>query len=193
MTHLTPDDLIDAVEGVLDGHRRSHLDACEACQQAVAELTATLRTTQQVEAPEPSPLFWDHFSMRVRDAVAAEPAPAGGGWWPSLLGWRVLVPVAGLALLVLALMLAVPRPADAPMTAALIGDRPDVEGVTGTGNDDGWQLVADLVGTIDWDTATAAGLSVRPGAAEQAALDLSSEEQRELRRLLNAELARPKS
>ncbi len=29
----------------------------------------------EVEVPEPSPLFWDHLSARVGEAVAAEQAP----------------------------------------------------------------------------------------------------------------------
>ena len=46
--------------------------------------------------PEPSPLFWDHFSERVRQATAAAPTPAPVVWWSS--AWRPVVGVAaGLA------------------------------------------------------------------------------------------------
>src|SRR5438132_10596593 len=37
------------------------------------EIIAALR---EVDVPEPSPLFWNHLSERVREAVANEPAPA---------------------------------------------------------------------------------------------------------------------
>ena len=57
---------------------------------------------------------------------------------------------------------------------------------------DSWVVVADLVGEIDLDTATAAGV-VAPGVAEQAVLQLTAEEQQELTRLLKAELTRAKS
>ena len=59
--------------------------------------------------------------------------------------------------------------------------------------DDGWMMVADLVGPIDLDSADAAGLSITPGTAELAALELNAQEQQELRRLLRAELERVKS
>ena len=46
-------------------------------------------TASEVDGPEPSPLFWDHFSARVRDAVAAEAVRRRswfGDWnWTQLL------------------------------------------------------------------------------------------------------------
>jgi hypothetical protein len=157
----------------------------------VAGLASALETTQQVAVPEPSPLFWEHFSRRVRDAVSAESA-AGGGSWQPLAAWRVLVPLAGLALVVAALVVAMPRRAEVPVDLApavvhqIAGERVGE-------NESGWLLVAELVGPIDWETATEAGLGIRPGAAELAVLDLTAEERRELGRLLDAELRRPKS
>ena len=46
---------------------------------------------------------------------------------------------------------------------------------------------------MDWDTAVSAGLTVAPGAADQAVLELTAAEQQELTRLLQAELTRAKS
>jgi hypothetical protein len=47
-----------------------------------------------VAVPEPSPLFWDHFSARVREAVAAEGLPRRPLWsWP-----RLAMPVAAAAM-----------------------------------------------------------------------------------------------
>jgi hypothetical protein len=54
-------------------------------------------------------------------------------------------------------------------------------------------MLADLVGDIDLDTASAAGVTFMPGDAEQAVLQLTAEEQQELTRLLKAELTRAKS
>ncbi|MCC7177846.1 MAG: hypothetical protein IT177_05580 [Acidobacteria bacterium] len=70
MKHLTPDELIDAAEGTLDVERQHHVDTCEACRGEAEALRALLREATGMRLPEPSPLFWDHFSARVRAAVA---------------------------------------------------------------------------------------------------------------------------
>jgi hypothetical protein len=193
MTHLTRDDFVDALDGALDGTRRAHLDSCVACRRELASLAAVLGDTRRVQAPEPSPLFWDHFSARVRDAVARD-EPRHSAWMPSAWSWRMLAPLAALALVILALVWAMPRPpapADDRM-ATTTSPASDI-GLSAMVQDDGWQLVAELVSTVDWDTAAEAGLGVPPGAAERAVMDLTVEEQQELRRLLTAELARSKS
>lgn len=53
-------------------------------------------------------------------------------------------------------------------------------------------MLTDLVGDMDLDTATAAGV-LAPGVAEQAVWQLTADEQQELTRLLKAELTRAKS
>jgi hypothetical protein len=57
---------------------------------------------------------------------------------------------------------------------------------------DNWVMLTELVGDIDIETASAAGV-IEPGSAEQAVLQLTAEEQQELTRLLKAELMRAKS
>lgn len=188
MTHLTSDELIDAVEGLLDPERRRHLETCQWCREQVDQLAATLQEARAVDVPEPSPMFWSHLSARVRAAIDAEPTPGG---WQRWVSWPVLVPMAGLALLVFVLATSVPMPEDAPPVAA--SEPASVTAEETPATDDSWMLVADLVGGIDWDTAAAAGLNVRPGAAERAAQDLTPQEQRELRRLLTEELEKAKS
>lgn len=185
MTHLTSDELVDALDGVLAAGPQAHLDACPPCQQQLAELGAVLGETRGVDVPEPSPLYWQHLSNRVRDAIDAEPVAAGG--WSSWLRWPVLAPVAALALVVMALAVALPRQAVPPAAVAAAIALPETSG------DDSFALVADLVGEMDWDTAMSAGLSVEPGAAELAVLELTDTEQQELTRLLRAELNRAKS
>ena len=95
MNHLTSDELIDAVEGTLEPSRLEHLKVCAACAREVAELASVLQEARTVEMPEPSPLFWDHLTRRVRTAVAAEPLPSSG--WRDLLKWPVMVPIAAMA------------------------------------------------------------------------------------------------
>ncbi|MFA5907605.1 MAG: hypothetical protein WC815_02405 [Vicinamibacterales bacterium] len=192
MTHLTSDELVDALDGVLETARKDHLDACPPCQQQLADLAAVLRDTRDVPVPEPSPLYWQHLSERVRAAIDAEPLTAGG--WRHWLRWPVLVPIGALALIVMALMVAVPRQQPVTTTAAVTGaPDTDTEVAPAAAGDDSWVVVADLVGDIDWDTAVSAGLTVEPGAADQAVLELTAAEQQELTRLLKAELTRAKS
>ena len=202
MTHLTADELIEAVEGVLDAERRAHLETCDPCRRELADLSSVLREARAVDMPEPSPIFWQHFSQRVRTAIDAEPLPSTGwaagvpsaaaalGWkW---LRWPVLLPLGAAALVLMAFLLRVPEePAATPIADndAAVGATADDIALA----DDRWVLVADMVGEMDWDTASAAGLVVEPGDAEQAVLELSPDEQRELTRLLRAELQRAKS
>lgn len=185
MTHLTSDELVDALDGELAAGRQAHLDACEPCLRQLAELTGVLGETRAVDVPEPSPLYWQHLSARVRMAIDAEPAAAGR--WSQWLRWPVLAPIAGLALLVMTVTLAVPRPPVAPPDIALSAETETTQ------DDDRFAIVADLLGDLDWDTAMSAGLTIEPGAAEQALLELTASEQQELTRLLRAELTRAKS
>lgn len=187
MTHLTSDELIDAIEGLLDAARQQHLDSCELCRQQVADLGTVLNEARAVAVPEPSPLFWAHLSQRVRTAIDAEPQSLGG--WREWMRWPVLAPIAALSLIVTALIVSVPRQQSvvpAPLAANAVPA--DV-----TRQDEGFAVVADLVGDMDWDTAMSAGLTVAPGAADRAMLELTAAEQQELTRLLKAELTRTKS
>ena len=182
MTHLTSDELIDAMEGLLAPDRQAHLDMCETCQRQLTELSEVLGEARQVAVPEPSPLFWQHFSARVRGAIDAAPESN----WPSWLRWQVLAPLGALAMIVVALAMNI-RPA-LNVSDYVSGDTSlEVPAAS-----DSWATLTDLVGDIDLETASAAGV-IEPGAAEQAVLELTSEEQLELTRLLKAELMRVKS
>jgi hypothetical protein len=185
MTHLTSDELIDALEGLLDASRQSHLETCESCRQQVADLGGVLNEARAVAVPEPSPLFWAHLSQRVRTAIDAEPQPAAG--WRDWVRWQVLAPIAGLAVIVATLAIALPRQ-QAAVPVATYAEPADV-----AGQDEGFAVVAELVGELDWDTAVSVGLTVAPGAADRAVLELTASEQQELTRLLKAELTRTKS
>ena len=94
--HLRPDELIDVAEGARTEQSVPHLAACEMCRRQLVELKAMMSAVADVEVPEPSPLFWDHFSTRVREAVAAEGAPRRSFWtWPRLAVPAVAVALAG--------------------------------------------------------------------------------------------------
>lgn len=180
MTHLTSDELIDAMEGLLADDRRAHLVSCDECRRQLDELSATLHDAQQASVPEPSPLFWNNFSARVNESIDAAPSSR----WPQWFRWQVLLPLGVAATVILTLMLTAPRPA----VVEVIDDTAAIEAPDA----DNWMALADLVGELDIETASAAGV-LEPGMAEQAVLQLTAEEQQELTRLLQAELTRAKS
>jgi hypothetical protein len=161
MNHLTPDELLDAIEAVLPESRRGHLDTCGACRSEVVELSTTLRDARATDVPEPSPLFWEQLSNRVHQSVAsATPTPRASS--PSWFRWPVLAPLAAMALILFALTNAV------HMTNMDATSAPTIADAT-LDADESWALVP-------------------LGTAEQAVLDLTDEEQQELLRLLEQEL-----
>src|SRR5215472_16218404 len=109
--HLTPDELIDVADGTRRESSLPHLAACDICRRQVADLRAVMSRVAAIEVPDPSPLFWQHFSMRLRDAIAAE--PAGSGWrriWIRLRTPLVLAATPALVVLcVLSARLIAPR------------------------------------------------------------------------------------
>lgn len=187
MMHLGPDELIDAIDGALPAARRGHLDTCARCRGEAAALRALLSDVRASDVPEPSPIFWDHFSARVHRAINDE-SPAPPTPW---FRWPVLAPLAGLALIVVALVSVVADDPVARGPAALVAvnENPAMP-VTADGLDveAQWALVAELVGDLDVDAAHDAGIATHPGVADRAILQLSLGEQEELFRLLREEL-----
>lgn len=183
MRHLTPDQILNIVEHTsLTETERAHLGSCAECRATAAQLTSALRIARQAEVPEPSPLFWDRFSDRVREEVAADQKET----WRGTRAWRwpVLVPFTGLAVLVLALVSAV-VPQDS-------GDEAAVTQIAWDGApDSAWALLSDLVGPLDVETAQQAGIAASPGAAEEVVLLMTASEREELVRLLRQELEQP--
>src|SRR5882757_4935551 len=78
MTHLTPEQFVDVADGTAPESSLPHLSGCDACRRQLAEMRASLSEmsagADRVDVPEPSPLFWDHLSSRVREAVAEDAA-----------------------------------------------------------------------------------------------------------------------
>jgi hypothetical protein len=101
--------------------------------------------------PEPSPLFWDHFSARVRVATAHESTPDQRLWLPG----RPLLMLGGLAAAVLILLWSFPSRDRTVMTpaptTATAGERPADPDVA-------WQAMSDMATAMTADdvrTATA--------------------------------------
>lgn len=109
MSHLTRTDLLAAAEGedgTLAPLQRRHLETCSHCAEEAARLRTMLAAVREAAPPEPSPLFWTHFSRRIADALDDAPPASSraAGWvfrpaaaWVILLalttaaalGWRV--------------------------------------------------------------------------------------------------------
>ena len=201
--HLKDSEFADLIDGVLPTERRQHLDRCESCQARAAGLPAVLARAAEADVPEPSPLFWEHFSARVASAVRDSspqrvPATAGFGWlrrpavvWMSAAAVALLVLVTTLSRGIQPLELNAPA-ARVPTTDAAVlppGVSSDAEDLEA---DQAWALVRTAADDLEWreEDAHAAGLSARPGSADRAVLELSAEERIELARLLDDELRR---
>src|SRR5262245_1608186 len=121
MQHLSGDALVDLVEGLVSEADVPHLASCDRCRDQLAGLRAmrTLAAEKEVvDVPEPSPLFWDHFSARVREAVASEPPPPDG-WWRRVWSWPgVMAPESAVAAVVVVLAVVFRPPS--PSTRAQI-------------------------------------------------------------------------
>lgn len=192
MKHLDPDQLLELAERPPGAD--PHLRECERCRGAVATLRQALQEVAAVEVPEPSPLFWEHWSRRVSDAVRGEAAP------PRVsrgLPWRLLASLAAAAVLVLVVALgwsAISREATTPsMTARVVSssDDPRVREAGEDEDDEAWAVVAAVAEGVEAGTVEATGIAPTPGSVEEAASELSPAEREELIRLLRAETADP--
>jgi hypothetical protein len=189
--HLQPDELVDLAEGTRDESLVPHLAACDVCRHQLAELKAMMSVAGGVDVPEPSPLFWDHFSARVRDAVAADGQPRRSFWsWPRLAMPAAAAALAGVVLTVVLNIGRVAPQAPPPVVqTAAVGAVDVLSDPQSASDDTALTLVAELSSDMDFDAAREAGLAVG-GSAEHAVTHLDGGELRELRRLLQEELAR---
>jgi hypothetical protein len=186
--HLSAGELVDLAEGTREQGSAPHLASCDACRRQMEDLRAMMAGIEGVDVPEPSPFFWDGLSARVKDAVAAEGPPRRS--WFDVWSWpRVLVPIGAVGFaVVLAVSLSrqAPVPARVPLPAAFADT---LAGTLEPIGDPSLSVVAELTDDIDLETAGEAGLAT-PGSAEHAVTHMNDAELRELRRLLQEELAR---
>jgi anti-sigma factor RsiW len=223
MAHLRPEQFVDIVDGVLaetgsaGSDVAAHLSTCAACRQQLADVRTMMAEAVDavdIVAPEPSPLFWDHLSARVHDAVAEEAArrPSWREWLPRP---RVWAPVLAGALAVALFVVRQPQtssvpsaPQPAPTNVANIPAAPLVSGdgaavpspgpltkplpPLGSTDDPQLSLVANVGTTVSWDEMRDEIALGTPGVSSDAVLDsLTIDEQLELQRLLAEEMAQP--
>jgi hypothetical protein len=190
MSHLSPSELVDLLDGLLAPARAAHAECCESCRAQCDELRRTLGESAAAGIPEPSPMFWDHLSARIREDIAQTTGP--GGSRSAWLQWSPRSALAALAAVLIAAMAAwslLPRQAaveERPATglAATQTPRDDAEA------ERAWALVNAAAEQAGWEDVEDAGLSARPGSAEGAILDMSDAERVQLIRLLEEELKR---
>jgi hypothetical protein len=196
--HLSPDQLIDLAEGAPAASSAPHLESCETCRRQLSEMRATMTAASEVVVPEPSPLFWDHFSERVRQAVALEGAPRRRSRWEQWLRPRLVLPVsaAALAAVIIAVVLGA-RPDLPPAKPDVVSasrsstpSQPAVFEPLDALDDSSLSLVADLTAELDWEAVSRMELTTHAGGADEAVRELTGGELRELQRLLKEELAR---
>jgi len=197
--HLTPDELIDLAEGG-QGEGAVHLRSCQMCRAEVAALTAAIASAASVEVPDPSPLFWNQLSDRVRDGIAAEGSTIRGRGWAT--AWRPSWSSAALAGVAAAVTIAIfvtaPRGGSPPESTSSVSSRSPVATPAdttefvlqpfGAADDPSLTLVADLTGELDPDAMAETGWANHAGGVEEAVANLTDDERVELHRLLTEAL-----
>ena len=189
MKHLTSQEFVEVIEGRLGASRRAHVDDCDACRQEIADLRAiTAAVSAGAVLPEPSPLFWDHLSARVHEAVDAEAVPARA-WtqshWGRLAG--VGAALASVALVVALRVAWVDRDArvQTGVHADLASVAPDDVDAASIGQ--GWEFVMQLASAVSvedmdqWSSAT-------PHATSDMVEALSPAERAEFVKLVRARM-----
>jgi hypothetical protein len=193
MSHLRPSEIIDAAEGVLGSARTAHARDCARCRDEIARAAAALSDARGAGLPsgEPSPLFWDHLSARVRTAMESQPPRRPRAW-------RLWAPAAAAAALALVAAIATTRegakPNPPPAAPAVSVPSSTVADAALPGavdvDEDQWAFVADTAAELAWDEVEAAGFVASPGAADAAVLQLSDDQRQELAQLLEDEIGR---
>ena len=118
------------VAGLLRGSARRRLEALLPAHPA---LRAAVRAWQErlmpltsvIEPQQPSAMVWPRIEQRLHGGPVSAPATAASGWWRQLAFWRGFSALAGVAALVLAVMLANPGPVQPPIIVVLSAAAPE--------------------------------------------------------------------
>lgn len=197
--HLSDEQFVLALEGEAPLEVRAHVEACHECRTMLEAARRVWDTVAAVEVPEPSPLFWDHLSARVRAEIDRKPAQETPVWrrWLALpwsarpgSGWGAVATVLGVAVVVTAVAMRPSAPlAPDGLPARTMTPEPaaDVElaAVVG-GVDEPWELMVDVAADAEFDQSA---LGLTAGPLDQAWEELSDEERGEVATWLREELA----
>lgn len=214
MTHCTPDQLMDVVDGVRSIASLPHLATCAACRAQLDDVRGAIGEVAAVDVPEPPPHYWRQLSTHVHDAVQREQLRRGGRPWFGVgVSWPTLWPLAAAAAVLVLAALVWPRgglqttpPADsirvpAPVTPTVassssgLSEPQRAEGATqpdevGVGDSAHESLIAFMQDLAEGMDAEAASASLRPDVTvtDAAVEELSNEERIEMRRLIHEAL-----
>jgi hypothetical protein len=181
-SHLTAQLIVEAIDGTLGSTAREHLGACGACRAEVDRVRAILQEAESA-APvrEPSPLFWDHFADRVREATSVLPVQPQQSWVAS---WWRPVALIGATVAVVAVLVSTQRATPVEPGAEIV-----VAGVEAwpTFDAEGWDLVVSLTEDLGWDDVQQVA---RPkvGTADAVIDELSPQERAAFVKLLKQEM-----
>jgi hypothetical protein len=196
--HLRESEFVDLLDRVLPAARLLHLEECQSCRDEADTLARTLAAADDQSIPEPSPLFWEHFSARVRAAIEEEPRPARPWRLAPMLPAARWAAAGTIAVLILGVLIW--------RSGAPAGDRPtpsaqhatiepastpagaDEDPFGDIDGDEAWALVRSVADELDVDEIKAAGIGTRPGAVERVANGLSDIERLELAELIEHEI-----
>ena len=181
--HLTSEELLDLAEGTRPESAAPHLARCDKCRQQLNDLRDVMATLQ-VDVPEPSPLFWDHLSARVSEAVASDTKSARSWFGIGRWSWGVAATVSAVVLAIAVSRIPKPPPDTARGSVTTVAEVPADIGSTATADDPSFLLLRDLAGSLDWDAAAEVGIGMDVGSADTAVAELSDAERTELQRLL---------
>jgi hypothetical protein len=200
MSHLTPSEFIDLAEGVLPADRAAHADRCDGCRAQAKIVGEALQLADGSNpVPEPSPLFWDQLSARVREAVAETPSRRMFGF-ASLPLARFAIHVrpmaAALAIGVLmfaaVLLLRAPRPFEGNAVVTSAPPAGEVvlplEPTFDPAHAAEWAVLTAAAADLHLDEARDAGMAVGTATVDHAVSQLTRDELSELGRLLQSEL-----
>ena len=201
--HLRDVELVDIIDrGAVTAAVDEHVRGCATCRSRVEDYRTVLEATRDVEVPEPSPLFWEHFSRRVKDRIETGIEERGSTfdeWRTALAGWRRHVVAAALAVAVVgAAVLGIGRwftmagPVD---QRARVGfeSSPPAGGTVASEERAEWELLMLVADGITSDEAVEIGLFGGPGQIDRLLPDLSDDERRRLGELLHDELSSTES
>jgi hypothetical protein len=188
---LQPEEIVDLVEGRLPEARMAHAADCPACRAAAADLAAAWVDARAADVPEPPPYFWTSINRRVQSAIGEQPSSGWAAW----LGWETVVPLAGMAAILIALGAAIARPPAPAVEPPIAASVPEEVAADAAGEpiDDALALVVDLADSLPDGDGEALALQPLPDLGEVAAAALTDDELHALEQLLREAVDRPKS
>lgn len=183
--HLSPKEFVESLDGTLADVRLAHLAQCDHCRREGESLRSLMSDVEASAAmPQPSPLFWDHFSERVRQATMASAAPTRPSWWSE--AWRPLAAFGG-GLAAVALVVVIWPGPSAPVPDQTLSSV-SVTPADATAPDDApWDLFLSIASTLPWEDVQRVAMP-RAGTADSLIELLTPAQREELARMLRADI-----